>query len=109
MATRKGTRGSRQPARIAQQPVAQSRSAAAGYVELLEQLKERIRAAQGRAGLAVNRELIMLYRDLGNEIWKRQQGEGWGAKGDLPKELRGKLPTIEELEAELQPRKGADL
>ena len=36
-----------------------------GYDELLRQLKERIRSAQLRAGLAVNRELIELYWQIG--------------------------------------------
>ena len=33
----------------------------AGYDVFLRELKERIRAAQTRAGLAVNRELVLLY------------------------------------------------
>ena len=32
-----------------------------GYVELLGALKERIRRAQIRAALSVNRELMLLY------------------------------------------------
>lgn len=32
-----------------------------GYAELLEKLKVRIREAQVRAALAVNRELVLLY------------------------------------------------
>ena len=32
-----------------------------GYAELLGQLKERIRSAQLRAVLAVNREMVLLY------------------------------------------------
>ncbi len=49
-----------------------------GYHELLTQLKERIRSAQLRAGLAVNRELIELYWQIGQSIVKRQRSEGWG-------------------------------
>jgi predicted nuclease of restriction endonuclease-like (RecB) superfamily len=51
-----------------------------GYEELLGQLKERIRTAQLRAGLAVNRELVLLYWQLGREILQRQAREGWGTK-----------------------------
>ncbi len=52
----------------------------AGYGELLENLKLRIRKAQVRAALAVNRELVLLYWQLGREILARQREEGWGAR-----------------------------
>lgn len=50
-----------------------------GYAELLSELKERIRTAQVRAGLAVNRELVLLYWRIGRDILVRQQAQGWGA------------------------------
>jgi len=40
----------------------------------------RIRAAQLRASLAVNRELVLLYWQIGHDILDRQDREGWGAK-----------------------------
>lgn len=40
----------------------------AGYGELLEELKSRIRAAQIRATVAVNRELVLLYWQIEREI-----------------------------------------
>ena len=39
-----------------------------GYDEFLQELKERIRSAQVRAALAVNRELVLLYWQIGREI-----------------------------------------
>lgn len=63
------------------------------YRILLEDLKRRIREAQVRAALAVNRELILLYWQLGKEILHRQDQEGWGSKvidrlsGDLKREF----------------------
>jgi predicted nuclease of restriction endonuclease-like (RecB) superfamily len=51
-----------------------------GYEELLGQLKERIRSAQIRAGLAVNREMVLLYWQIGRDILQRQAQQGWGAK-----------------------------
>jgi predicted nuclease of restriction endonuclease-like (RecB) superfamily len=60
-----------------QQPIA---PLPAGYAELLEDLKARIRQAQVRAALSVNRELVLLYWHIGREILQRQQQEGWGAK-----------------------------
>jgi len=50
------------------------------YPALLADLKERIRASQVRAGLAVNRELVLLYWRIGREVLSRQEGEGWGTK-----------------------------
>lgn len=51
-----------------------------GYAELLAALKERIRAAQLRAALAVNHELVLLYWHIGKAILERQDEQGWGAK-----------------------------
>ncbi len=48
----------------------------AGYDDLLWSLKERIRAAQVRAALSVNRELVLLYWEIGRSILERQQAEG---------------------------------
>jgi predicted nuclease of restriction endonuclease-like (RecB) superfamily len=68
------------------------------YPALLEELKQRIRSVQMRAALAVNRELILLYWEIGRRIVERQDLEGWGRSvierlaGDLRKEfpdLRG--------------------
>lgn len=53
---------------------------AASYRDLLLRLKEQIRAAQVKAALAVNRELILLYWSIGREILAKQESEGWGAK-----------------------------
>lgn len=65
---------------IVQEPPAQFKKVPVGYVKLLEDLKVRIRSAQIRAGLAANRELILLYWEIGQEILIRQQKEGWGSK-----------------------------
>lgn len=50
------------------------------YESFLEDLKSRIRSAQVSAALSVNRELVLLYWNLGREILSRQRQEGWGAK-----------------------------
>lgn len=52
----------------------------AGYTDWLAELKDRIHSAQQRAALAVNRELVHLYWQIGRDILERQAGEGWGAK-----------------------------
>jgi predicted nuclease of restriction endonuclease-like (RecB) superfamily len=51
-----------------------------GYAEFLRDLKQRIRNAQVRAALVVNRELVLLYWQIGRDILTRQQEHGWGAK-----------------------------
>jgi predicted nuclease of restriction endonuclease-like (RecB) superfamily len=52
----------------------------AGYAALLAELKRRIRAAQLRAALSVNRDLVTLYWRIGRDILTRQTRESWGAK-----------------------------
>ena len=69
-------------------------SEGSGYQSLLQSLKRRIQAAPLRAALAVNRELILLYWQIGREILDRQAEHGWGAKviGYLAADLRRELP-----------------
>jgi predicted nuclease of restriction endonuclease-like (RecB) superfamily len=50
------------------------------YDTFLQELKDRIRSAQVRAALSVNRELVVLYWSIGRDILSRQENEGWGAK-----------------------------
>ncbi|HJT71309.1 MAG TPA: PDDEXK nuclease domain-containing protein [Terriglobales bacterium] len=50
------------------------------YAQFLTDLKQRIQAAQLRASLAVNRELVLLYWEIGRDILDRQARESWGAK-----------------------------
>jgi len=66
------------------------------YASFLQALKTRIRTAQIKAALAVNRELVMLYWQLGREILARQQAEGWGAKviERLAKDLKQEFPDV---------------
>ncbi len=51
-----------------------------GYTDWLAELKTRIHTAQQRATLAVNRELVLLYWQIGRDILSRQASQGWGAK-----------------------------
>jgi predicted nuclease of restriction endonuclease-like (RecB) superfamily len=66
---------------------------AAEYDELLDVVRERIRAARFRAAVSLNRELVLLYWQIGHEILARQQVSGWGARvverlaGDLRREF----------------------
>lgn len=50
------------------------------YGNWLSDLKSRIQTAQQRAARAVNRELVVLYWQIGQDILQRQAEQGWGAK-----------------------------
>jgi len=67
-----------------------------GYADLLNDLKTRIRSAQIKAAVSVNRELIFLYWQIGHEILQRQNKLGWGAKviDRLAKDLRKAFPDM---------------
>jgi predicted nuclease of restriction endonuclease-like (RecB) superfamily len=67
-----------------------------GYDDFLRELKERIRSAQVRAALSVNRELVLLYWQIGREIIIRQQQQGWGAKviERLARDLKAAFPEM---------------
>lgn len=69
---------------------------AAGYDDFLRELKERIHRAQVQAVLTVNRELVLLYWQIGRDILTRQQQQGWGAKvvTQLAKDLQKEFPQM---------------
>ena len=67
-----------------------------GYADWLSDLKNRIHSAQQRAALAVNRELVLLYWQIGRDILARQAEQGWGAKviERLAQDLRNAFPQM---------------
>jgi predicted nuclease of restriction endonuclease-like (RecB) superfamily len=67
-----------------------------GYADWLADLKGRIHTAQQRATLAVNRELVLLYWQIGQDILARQAVQGWGAKviERLAHDLRVAFPDM---------------
>ncbi len=79
---------SEQPLRFTEPP--------AGYTDWLADLKTRIHPAQQRATLAVNRELVLLYWQIGRDILARQGEQGWGAKviDRLAEDLRQAFPAM---------------
>jgi len=68
----------------------------AGYGAVLAGIKERVRAAQLRAAVSVNRELIALYWDIGKTIVAAQQTEGYGKQvvERLAKDLKKEFPDM---------------
>jgi len=75
---------------IVQQAGAQS------YAHFLAGIKGRIRAAQIRAALAANAELVRLYWEIGREILDNQKRQGWGAKviDRLAADLQRAFPNL---------------
>ena len=66
------------------------------YAQFLADLKSRIQAAQLRPSVAVNRELVLLYWQIGRDILERQQRESWGAKviDRLAVDLKREFPDM---------------
>lgn len=67
-----------------------------GYAAILAGLKDQIRAARLKAGLAVNRELVLLYWRMGRQVLEQQMEEGWGSKviERLAQDLRREFPEM---------------
>lgn len=69
------------------------------YASLLQSLKTQITQARIRAHLSVNKEMISLYWNIGNQILERQKEEGWGTKiiENISKDLRAEFPEMKGL------------
>ncbi len=67
-----------------------------GYKIFLKEIKERILSSQVKAALALNRELMTLYWEIGSKILLKQKSEGWGAKTveNLAKDLKSAFPSL---------------
>lgn len=66
------------------------------YFELLNNLKTKIKEAQLKAVISVNKELVLLYWEIGKNILERQNKEGWGSKvvEKLSKDLSNSFPEM---------------
>ncbi len=73
-----------------------SNLSADSYGRFLDDIKETIQRARLRAATAVNRELVILYWQIGRNILRRQQQDGWGAKviERLSKDLKQAYPEM---------------
>lgn len=72
-------------------------SISVGYSEWLKEIKAKIRCAQVKAALSANRELILFYWDLGENISKNLAENSWGAKviDRLSKDLSSEFPDMQ--------------
>jgi predicted nuclease of restriction endonuclease-like (RecB) superfamily len=66
------------------------------YLAFLQAIKTRVQQAQLKALVAVNKELILLYWQIGRAILERQREQGWGAKviDQLSKDLHTAFPEM---------------
>lgn len=66
------------------------------YKDWLKQLKERVRSSQQKAAVSVNRELIMLYWSLGEDIANKQLEATYGSGffDNLSKDLKEEFPEM---------------
>lgn len=66
------------------------------YRPWLETIKTTIRSAQIKAALTVNKQLILLYWELGRMIVQKQEEAGWGAAvvEQLASDLRAEFPDM---------------
>ena len=68
----------------------------ADYLPFLAVLKERIVAARAASARAVNRDLVLLYWDIGCELVQKQDRAGWGdgVVRRLAADLRAAFPDM---------------
>jgi predicted nuclease of restriction endonuclease-like (RecB) superfamily len=66
------------------------------YKELVSLIKTKITDTRLGVVLSANSNMIMLYREIGSEILKKQTTEGWGAKviDRLSKDLSAAFPDM---------------
>ena len=66
------------------------------YKEFISGIKTRIKNSQKKALLGVNKELLILYWNIGKVILKYQDKEGWGAKviDNISKEIKDEFPNL---------------
>jgi hypothetical protein len=71
-------------------------SITAEYGSFLIEVKVRIQSARLQAGRAVNRELVLLFWDIGRGIMEKQQTAGWGdaVVKQLAADLRSEFPDM---------------
>ena len=69
------------------------------YLHIVASLKEKIRQAKTKASLAVNKELLNVYWEIGNTILEQQKTEGWGSKviDRLSQDLKHEFPDMQGL------------
>ena len=66
------------------------------YTSLLKQIRQRVQLAQKRAIFSASAELLRMYWDIGEMLYKQQQAAGWGTKllERISSDLKNEFPEI---------------
>ena len=66
------------------------------YLIWISELKKKVRSAQIKAAVAVNRELILFYWDLGMMLSEKIKSSNWGDKilANVSKEMKLEFPLM---------------
>ncbi len=66
------------------------------YIEWLAELKKKIKSTQIKAALSANKEVVELYWGIGNELYDKQEKQGWGNSivDNLEKDLNAEFPDL---------------
>lgn len=66
------------------------------YLQTLEEIKQKVKTAQIKAHLAVNREMIILYWQIGRIIIEQRKTQKWGSKviEKLASDLKSEFGTM---------------
>jgi len=69
------------------------------YLNIVAELKNKIRLAKTKAALSVNQELLKVYWEIGNTLLEQQKAEVWGSKviNRLAADLRSEFPEMKGL------------
>lgn len=86
---RKGSRGGLSSSRDAEATLLP-----ANYAEVLEDLKARVRTAQLKAAVTVNRELIALYMEIGRRLAEQDTSRGTKVVERLARDLKAAFPEM---------------
>jgi predicted nuclease of restriction endonuclease-like (RecB) superfamily len=68
-----------------------------GYPNFIADLKERVRTAQLKALFSINREMTILYWEIGRSIVEKQKQAKWNSKftEKIAKDLQNEFPGVE--------------
>lgn len=66
------------------------------YTSLLKQIRQRVELAQKRAIFSASSEMLRMYWDIGEMLYKQQQAAGWGTKllERISSDLKNEFPEI---------------
>ena len=66
------------------------------YTSLLKQIRQRVQLAQKRAIFSASAEMLRMYWDIGEMLYKQQQAAGWGTKllERISSDLKNEFPEI---------------